>query len=83
MQTQRDWIGNYQHCQEQGYPVGSGLVEQAVAVGINMRMEKRRMRWKRANATAVVALRVEPHQCRVEIPRCLAPDSWWTPPLFL
>jgi hypothetical protein len=55
LQTQRDWIGNSQDWQEQGYPVGSGLVERAVAVVINMRMKKRDMRWKRANATAVVA----------------------------
>ena len=44
---------------EQGYPVGSGLVERAVAVVINARMKKRGMRWKRANATAVVALRFQ------------------------
>lgn len=58
LQTQRDWLGNYQQWQEQGYPVGSGLVERAVALVINARMKKRGMRWKRANATAVVALRV-------------------------
>ncbi|MGZ3625463.1 MAG: hypothetical protein ACXWPG_19910 [Ktedonobacteraceae bacterium] len=34
-------------------------MERAVAVVINMRMKKRGMRWKRANATAVVALRVQ------------------------
>lgn len=59
LQTQRDWIGNYEQWREQGYPVGSGLVERAVAVVINARMKKRGMRWKRANATAVVALRVQ------------------------
>lgn len=59
VQTQHDWIGNYQGWKEQGYPVGSGLVERAVAVVINVRMKKRGMRWKRANATAVVALRVQ------------------------
>jgi ribosomal protein L31E len=42
-----------------GYPEGLGLVERAVAVVINLRMKKRGMRWKRANATAVVALRVQ------------------------
>ena len=47
-----------QQWREQGYPVGSGLVERAVALVINVRMKKRGMRWKRANATAVVALRV-------------------------
>ena len=52
-------MGNYQQWQAEGYPVGSGLVERAVAVVISMRMKKRGMRWKRANATAVVALRVQ------------------------
>ena len=59
LECQRDWMGNYQRWQEQGYPVGSGLVERAIAVVINARMKKRGMRWKRANATAVVALRVQ------------------------
>jgi hypothetical protein len=59
LQTQHDWIGHYEHWQEQGYPVGSGMVERAVAIVIKARMKKRGMRWKRANATAVVALRVQ------------------------
>lgn len=59
LETQTDWLGNYEQWQEQGYPVGSGLVERAVAVVINARMKKRGMRWKRANATAIVALRVQ------------------------
>lgn len=59
LETQKDWMGNYQQWQAAGYPVGSGLVERAVAIVINMRMKKRGMRWKRANATAVVALRVQ------------------------
>jgi len=58
LETQHDWLGDYQQWREQGYPVGSGLVERAVALVINVRMKKRGMRWKRANATAVVALRV-------------------------
>jgi hypothetical protein len=33
-------------------------VERAVAVVIDVRMKKQGMRWKRATATAVVALRV-------------------------
>lgn len=59
LETQRDWMGNYESWREQGYPVGSGLVERAVAVVITMRMKKRGMRCKRANASAVVALRVQ------------------------
>ena len=59
LKTQQDWLGNYERWQEQGYPVGSGLVERAVALVINVRMKKHGMRWKRANATAVVALRVQ------------------------
>jgi len=58
LENQADWLGNYQAWQEQGYPVGSGLVDRAVAVVINVRMKKRGMRWKRANAHAIVALRV-------------------------
>lgn len=52
-------MGDYHAWKEQGYPVGSGLVERAVAIVINARMKKRGMRWKRDNATAVVALRVQ------------------------
>jgi transposase len=59
LETHRAWLGNYEQWREQGYPVGSGLVERAVALVINIRMKKRGMRWKRANATAVVALRVQ------------------------
>lgn len=56
--NQREWIGNYQQWQEAGYPAGSGLVERGVAVVINPRLKRRGMRWRRVNATAVVALRV-------------------------
>lgn len=59
LQTQRDWIGNYEQLRTEGYPIGSGLVERAVAIVINTRMKKRGMRWKRGNATAVVTLRVQ------------------------
>ncbi len=58
LHNQRGWMGNYQQWQDAGYPVGSGLVERRVAVVINSRMKRRGMRWLRANATAVVALRV-------------------------
>lgn len=59
LDTQHDWLGNYEQWRQQGYPVGSGLVERAVAVVINTRMKTRGMRFKRINATAVVALRVQ------------------------
>ena len=55
---QRAWLGDYAAWQEQGYPVGSGLIERAVAIVINWRMKGRGMRWCRTNASAVVALRV-------------------------
>lgn len=58
LEGQRAWIGDYATWQQQGYPVGSGLIERAVAVVINWRMKGRGMRWWRANASAVVALRV-------------------------
>lgn len=56
---QRAWLGDYAAWQEAGYPVGSGVIERAVAVVINWRMKRRGMRWRRANASAVVALRVQ------------------------
>jgi len=59
LSNQRAWIGSYKHWQQQGYPVGSGIIERAVAIVINRRMKKRGMRWKRTNATSVVALRVD------------------------
>lgn len=58
LEGQQAWLGNYAAWQEQGYPVGSGLIERAVAIVINWRMKGRGMRWCRANASAVVALRV-------------------------
>ncbi len=59
LEHQRPWIGSYEHWRKQGYPVGSGMIERAVALVINRRMKKRGMRWKRANGTAVVALRTD------------------------
>ena len=58
LEQQRDWIGNYEQWKRQGYPVGSGLIERAVAVVINRRMKRQGMSWLRRNATSVVALRV-------------------------
>jgi hypothetical protein len=55
---QRTWVGDYATWQAQGYPVGSGLIERAVALVINWRMKGHGMRWRRHNASAVVALRV-------------------------
>lgn len=55
---QRGWIGDYEAWKEQGYPVGSGMVERQVELVINRRLKKRGMRWLRANADAVTALRV-------------------------
>jgi hypothetical protein len=57
LENQRAWIGSYQHWRKLGYPVGSGMIERAVALVINRRMKKRGMRWCRQKATAVVALR--------------------------
>lgn len=59
VENQREWIGSYEQWQKMGYPVGSGMIERAVAIVINRRMKKRGMRWCRANATAVVALRTD------------------------
>jgi len=58
LEHQHEWIGNYQQWKEQGYAVGSGLVERTVALVINRRMKRQGMSWLRRNATSVVALRV-------------------------
>jgi hypothetical protein len=68
LENQRPWIGSYEHWRKLGYPVGSGMIERAVALVINRRMKKRGMRWCRPNATAVVALRTD-----------LLNDDWITP----
>lgn len=53
-----EWIGDYDRLRAEGYPVGSGAVEKAVDILINRRFKCRRgMRWWRANANSVVALR--------------------------
>lgn len=59
LRGQRAWLGNYAAWQEAGYPIGSGLIERAVALVINWRMKRRGMRWRRDNASALVALRVQ------------------------
>lgn len=58
LEGQRAWLGDYATWQEAGDPIGSGLVERGVCIVINRRMKGRGMRWRRANADAVVALRV-------------------------
>src|SRR5216683_283673 len=68
LEHQRPWIGSYEHWRKLGYPVGSGMIERAVALVINRRMKKRGMRWRRANGTAIVALRTD-----------LLNDDWITP----
>lgn len=68
LENQRPWINSYEHWRKQGYPVGSGMIERTVEIVINRRMKKRGMRWCRANATAVVALRAD-----------LLNDDWVTP----
>jgi hypothetical protein len=58
LHEQRDWIGDYAAWRDAGEPIGSGMVEREVALVINRRMKRQGMRWRRANADAVVALRV-------------------------
>jgi hypothetical protein len=55
--TQRDWLGDYGAWRDAGEPVGSGMVEREVALIINRRLKRQGMRWRRANADALVALR--------------------------
>jgi hypothetical protein len=57
--TQQDWLGDYDAWQQAGYPIGSGAVEREVAILINGRMKGRGMRWTRAGADAVMAVRVD------------------------
>jgi hypothetical protein len=57
LESQRPWLGDYQALRDQGYPVGSGMVEREVELVINRRMKRQGMRWKRENAGAVAALR--------------------------
>lgn len=57
--SQHDWLGSYRAWREAGYPIGSGMIERAVALVINWRMKNRGMRWLRSSASAIVALRVE------------------------
>lgn len=59
LENQRCWVGSYEQWRAAGYPIGSGMIERAVALVINRRMKKRGMRWKRVNGTAVVALRTD------------------------
>jgi hypothetical protein len=68
LEKQRRWIGSYEDWRKLGYPVGSGMIERAVALVINRRLKKRGMRWKRTNGTAVVALRTD-----------LLNEDWITP----
>ena len=58
LRTQQAWIVDADALQADGEVVGSGMVEQAVDLVINRRLKGRRgMRWWRANAEAIVALR--------------------------
>jgi hypothetical protein len=80
LEHQRAWIGDDQQWRDLGYPVGSGLVERAVALIINQQMKRQGMRWRRANATAVVALRVRTRLgggLRSTPPGGLAHSFWW------
>jgi hypothetical protein len=58
LEGQQDGLGDYRAWQDAGAPVGSGLIERAVALVINWRMKRRGRRWQHANASALVALRV-------------------------
>src|SRR5205814_10068969 len=39
LENQRPWIGSYEHWRKLGYPVGSGMIERAVALVMNRRMK--------------------------------------------
>lgn len=48
---------DYERYRQEGYPVGSGSVESACKVVVQARMKQAGMRWSRAGAQAVLALR--------------------------
>lgn len=70
LEQQREWIGDYEQWKREGYPIGSGIIERGVAVVINRRMKRRGMRWKRCNATAVAAVRVDLLNTEWQRPAC-------------
>ncbi len=70
--NQRDWIGNYEEWKQTGYPIGSGMIERQVELVIDRRMKRQGMRWLRANADALVALRVNQINHDWEQPQKLA-----------
>jgi hypothetical protein len=72
IQNQHDWIGNYEQWQQTGYPVGSGLIERQVELVIDRRMKRQGMRWLRANANSLIALRVNQINYDWEEPQKLA-----------
>ena len=64
LETQHDWMAELrQPARARLFSGQWNAGERAVAVVINLAHESRGMRWKRANASAVLALLDEPHQC--------------------
>lgn len=51
------WRMYYRHFRAAGYPIGSGTVESACKLVVQQRMKQPGMRWRRANAQAMLALR--------------------------
>lgn len=51
------WRMVYRHFRAAGYPIGSGTVESACKLVVQQRMKQPGMRWRRANAQAMLALR--------------------------
>ena len=51
------WRMVYGHFRAAGYPIGSGTVESACKLVVQQRMKQPGMRWRRANAQAMLALR--------------------------
>jgi hypothetical protein len=58
LHEQRGRIGDYAAWQDTGEPIGSGMVEREVALVINRRRKRQRIRWRRVNVDAIVAVRV-------------------------
>ena len=48
---------HYKEYRQAGYPIGSGSVESACKLVVQTRLKQAGMRWRRASAQAVLALR--------------------------
>jgi hypothetical protein len=58
---------DYARFRQEGYPIGSGTVENGVNTVVHQRMKRQRSGWKRQNAQAMLATISELHSGRFQI----------------